>query len=281
MAVSFSGMRLNDLVIHIFYIPVLIVYAILALAHFLPAAVGDKLGSYSRWLAGGGVVIHLGTLVLGALWGEALPGFPEALSAAALGVMMAYVMISGGTTKVLGLFLTPIATVLLGTSLVVPSRQIVAMEGVGVSPWLPIHLGLIFAGLGGFALAFAVGCAYLFVRNRLKKKKLTRLVKFPSLELLDRIQFRATLSGFIFLTLGIGAGGAWAAVSLAKAWTWDPKVFFPLVIWAWYGLALQLRLVRGWRGRWAALFSIVGFCGVVFSLVVFNFIYSGWHAYAP
>ena len=140
MAVSFSGMRLNDLVIHIFYIPVLIVYAILALAHFLPAAVGDKLGAYSRWLAGGGVVIHLGTLVLGALWGEALPGFPEALSAAALGVMMAYVMISGGTTKVLGLFLTPIATVLLGTSLVVPSRQIVAMEGVGVSPWLLVSV---------------------------------------------------------------------------------------------------------------------------------------------
>ena len=121
---------------------------------------------------------------------------------------------------------------------------------------------------------------HLFVRNRLKKKRLTRIVRFPSLELLDRIQFRATLSGFVFLTLGIGAGGAWAAASLERAWTWDPKVFFTLVIWAWYGLALQLRLVRGWRGRWAALFSIVGFCGVVFSLVVFTSSIP-WHTYAP
>ena len=267
--------------VQILYIPVLVIYAILALAHFLPSAIGDKIAHLSRWIASAGVLLHLVTLVLGAFWGNGLPGFPEALSAAALGIMMAYVLISSGSTRVLGLFLTPIATVLLGTSLVVPSRQIVAMEGMGVSPWLPIHLGLIFAGLGGFALAFAVGCAYLFVRHRLKKKRLTRIIRFPSLELLDRIQFRATLSGFVFLTLGIGAGGAWAAASLERTWTWDPKVFFTLVIWAWYGLALQLRLVRGWRGRWAALFSIVGFCGVVFSLVVFNFIYSGWHTYAP
>jgi len=112
-------------------------------------------------------------------------------------------------------------------------------------------------------------------------KRAGGLFRFPSLELLDRIQFRATLSGFVFLTLGIGAGGAWAAASLERAWTWDPKVFFTVLIWSWYGAALQLRLVRGWRGRWAALFSIVGFVAVVFSLVVFNFISSGWHTYGP
>lgn len=228
-----------------------------------------------------GVLVHAVTLISTALLGVSLPGFPEALSAASLGVMVAYVFVSGERTRVLGLFLTPLATVLLGTSLVVPGHRIEAASGMSTSPWLPVHIGLIFAGLGGFALAFAVGCAYLFVRNRLKQKKIGGLVRFPSLELLDRIQFRATLSGFVFLTLGIAAGGAWAAASLEPTWTWEPKVLLTILIWAWYAMALQLRLVRGWRGRWAALFSIVGFVAVVFSLVLFNFVSSGWHAYGP
>jgi len=266
---------------HLLYIPVLIIYAGLALSHLLPMYVGDGLRRQSRFFALIAVFVHMSVLVVNATVHSGVPGFPEALSTAALGVMAAYAFVSGEKTNVLGLFLTPIATVLLGISLVAPRHRIEAAVDVTTSPWLPIHLGLVFAGLGGFALAFAVGCAYLFVRHRLKQKRIGGLFRFPSLELLDRIQFRATLSGFVFLTLGIAAGGAWAAASLEleRTWTWDPKVLFTILIWVWYAVALQLRLVRGWRGRWAALFSIVGFIAVVFSLVLFNFVSSGWHTY--
>ena len=123
---------------------------------------------------------------------------------------------------------------------------------------------------------------FLFVRSRLKgKKNLAALKRLPSLEVLDRIQFRSTLFGFAFLTLGIAAGGAWAAASLTEPFFFDPKVLLTLVIWAWYGIALQVRLVAGWRGRWSALFSIVGFSGLIFSMLVLNFVVQGWHAYGP
>ena len=46
------------------------------------------------------------------------------------------------------------------------------------------------------------------------------------------------------------------------------------------GAALQVRLVAGGRGRWTALFSIVGFAGLLFSLLGVNFLYSGFHGYA-
>jgi len=115
----------------------------------------------------------------------------------------------------------------------------------------------------------------------LKRKKKISAGKMPSLEVLDRIQFRSMLFGFVFLTLGIAAGGAWAAASLPEARSWEPKVLLTLIIWLWYGVALQLRLAGGWRGRWSALFSIVGFLGLVFSLVGLNFITSGWHGYGP
>ncbi|MFT7521397.1 MAG: ABC-type transport system involved in cytochrome c biogenesis permease subunit [Kiritimatiellia bacterium] len=261
------------------YIVPIVLYALLALDHLIPRAVGLWVARHGRWLAGVGCAVHGLGLVVSAVINDSGPGFPEALSTAALGIMLAYTIVVTGKVRALGLLLAPLAVVVLSTAMVVPSHRVLALEQTGASLWLPIHLGLIFSGLAGFALAFAVGCLYLFVRARLKAKKLAGLKRFPSLEVLDRIQFRSMLFGFAFLTLGIGAGGAWAAAAFEGGWSLDPKVIFTLVIWAWYGIALQVRLVAGWRGRWSALFSIIGFAGLVFSLIGMNFLVSGWHGY--
>lgn len=262
------------------YLIPIAIYALLAFDHLVPRVFGDVVRSRARLLAVVGVVVHLAELIYTGLLLGGTPGFPEALSAASLGMMVAYSAVGAGDRlRSLGLVIAPLSTVLLSTALVVPPRTVSALAQTGASAWLPIHLGLIFAGLGGFTLSFAVGILYLVVRWRLKSKQLKGLARLPSLEVLDRIQFRAMLFGFLFLTLGIAAGGAWAAASLEQAWTLDPKVIFTLVIWVWYGVALQVRLVAGWRGRWSALFSVVGFAGLVFSLLFFNFLVSGWHGY--
>lgn len=264
------------------YLVPILLYAVLALDHLIPGLLGGWLRKRGRWLGIIGTTVHLLTLVGAAVWRGGTPGFPEALSAASLGMMVAWVVVSGGERlRALGLLLAPLSAVVLSTALFVPHRQVAALSETGTSAWLPLHLGLIFAGLGGFTLSFAVGILYMIVRGRLKKKQLSGLRRLPSLEVLDRIQFRAMLFGFAFLTLGIAAGGAWAAASLSEPWALDPKVLFTVVIWLWYGIALQVRLVAGWRGRWSALFSIVGFGGLVFSLVGFNFLVSGWHTYGP
>lgn len=262
------------------YLAPILIYALLAFDHLVPRAFGEVVRARARWLAIAGVVVHLAGLIAVAIAHGGTPGFPEALSAAALGMMVAYAVASAGQRlRPLGLVIAPLSTVVLSTALVVPPRTVTALQATGASAWLPIHLGLIFAGLGGFTLSFAVGVLYLVVRWRLKSKQLAGLARLPSLEVLDRILFRSMLFGFLFLTLGIAAGGVWASLSLEEAWSLDPKVIFTLVIWLWYGIALQVRLVAGWRGRWSALFSIVGFAGLVFSLIAFNFIVSGWHGY--
>lgn len=197
-----------------------------------------------------------------------------------LGVAVAYVWVGTKRMQALGMLLAPLALVLLGTALVVPRREVAALKtAVESSPWLPIHMGLVFAGIAGFALSFGVGILYLWVRHRLKNKRFSGLGSLPSLESMDRIQYRSMLFGFVFLTLGMGAGGIWASVSPIEAWTFDPKVVFTLMIWLWYGIALQLRLVAGRRGRWTAVFSVVGFISLLFSLVGVNFLLSGWHSY--
>ena len=261
------------------YIASLVLYALLALDHLVPGFAGGRLRKWDRAVATLGVTVHLGTLIWIATVHNVYPGFPEALSAAGLAAVVAYLMVGHGRMRSLGMLLAPLGLVLLGTSLVVPHHQVSALDQAGASPWLPIHLGLVFAGIGGFFLSFAVGVLYLVVRSRLKKKQFAGLKRLPSLEVLDRILFRSMLFGFVFLTLGIGVGGMWAAASLSEPWSLDPKVLFTLLIWLWYGVGLQFRLVAGWRGRWSALFSIVGFVGLVFSMGVFNFLVQGWHGY--
>ncbi|MEQ1503021.1 MAG: cytochrome c biogenesis protein CcsA [Myxococcota bacterium] len=256
----------------------IVAWGTVSLGHLLPDVVGDRLRERSRQIAAVAVAVHLVTLIVSGLR-TVSPGFPEAVSAVGLGVGIAYVYVARSGLRALGILLAPLAMVSIGTSLVVPHRTVTALDHTGTSPWLPIHLGLMFAGTAGFALSSVVGVMYLWARSRLKQKKFQGMTRLPSLEVLDRIQFRAMLFGFVFLTLGIGAGGVWAALSLQEAWEIDPKVWFTVLIWAWYAGALQVRLVAGRRGRWTALFSIVGFGGMIFSLVGLNFLLGGWHAY--
>ncbi|MEZ4241450.1 MAG: cytochrome c biogenesis protein CcsA [Myxococcota bacterium] len=259
------------------YIAVIVAWGFISLGHLLPDVVGERPRAWSRAAAAAAVAVHAITLVYAALWMP--PGLSEALSATALGVGIAYVAVVRRGLRALGLLLAPLVMVLVGTSLVVPHATVTALAHTGVSPWLPIHLGLTFAGIAGFALSSAVGVLYLWARGRLKAKKFAGMSRLPSLEVLDRIQFRAMLFGFVFLTLGIGAGGVWAAATLTESWEIDPKVWFTVLIWAWYGGAVQMRVVAGRRGRWTAMFSIVGFFGLIFSLLGLNFLLSGWHGY--
>jgi len=256
----------------------LLAYAYVTLVHLLPGLVGEPAVRRARPVAIVGAAVH-GLVIVVRVATGAQPGLAMALCGTAFGMIVAYAWVGTRRRRALGMVLAPLALVTLATSQVIPEGRVIALTETGVSPWMPIHLALMFFGLLGFVLAFAVGILYLVVRDRLKKKDFRALGRLPSLEVLDRVQFRAMLYGFVFLTLGIGAGGAWAAATLDRPWALDPKVWFTLVIWLWYGLALQVRLVAGWRGRWSALFSIIGFAGLLFSLFLSNVLLHSWHGY--
>lgn len=266
---------------HLLYIAVLLVYGIVTVAHLVPASMPTWLTGRVRLLGWLGVTLHVATLVGDAVLGEWTPGLPEALSGMSVGIMIAYAAVAKGRQRAIGILLVPLALVSLGTALVVPHQQVSALaESTATNAWLPIHLTLLFAGVGGFALSGAVGATYLYVHKALKAKRFEVISRFPSLDALDQIQFRAMFFGFVALTLGIGAGGALAAASFQQNWAMDPKVLYTLFVWAVYFAALQSRLVLGRRGRFTAWFSISGFGLMVFSLLGLNFfLSSSWHAY--
>lgn len=228
-----------------------------------------------------GVVLHLLGLGWTAWTGVTAPGFAESLSGLALGVTAAAAWGVRGRLVPLSVFLAPAGAALLLLSLLVPAGwQVTALRSAGTSWWLPLHVGLMLAALTSFFVEFVVGLLQSIVRGRLKRKQLAGLARFPSLETLDRMQVRATLAGLTTLGLGIGIGGVWAGqVMHHQTWLLDPKVAFAVIMWIWYAISLGWRLHAGWHGRASMVLSSVGFALLSFSVLGFDFVVAGFHAY--
>jgi cytochrome c-type biogenesis protein CcsB len=81
------------------------------------------------------------------------------------------------------------------------------------------------------------------------------------------------------LTIGIVTGAFWANVAWGTYWSWDPKETWSLIVWLIYAAYLHARITRGWRGKKAAILSIVGFAATIFCYLGVNLILSGLHSY--
>ncbi len=161
------------------------------------------------------------------------------------------------------------------------SREFEPLAPALQSLWLPVHAGVSVMAYGFLALAFCGGIMYLLQERELKSKKFgfffTRL---PSLDALDQLNSHCLTAGFTLLTLGIITGSIWARQAWGTYWHWDPKETWSLITWFLYAIQLHQRVTVGWRGKKAALMSIVAFCSVLFTLWGVTFLLGGVHSYA-
>ncbi len=258
----------------------LALYAAATALHLRRGLRGPEDAAHARFFAGVGVAMHISALVGEAATGI-LPGFGEALSAASLGVMLAYVLVGRDRLATLGVFLLPVSTILQGASFLVPSSTVSSLTAAGHGTWwLPIHLGLVFAGFAGFFLELCVAGMQTVVRNRLKRKQFKDLARLPALEALELLQKRSLMFGLACLGLGVVMGAVGASTLLNhSAWIEDPKVLISAVIWCWYAGLFQFRSRLGWSGRYSLTMSAIGFGTLVFSFVALPFVVQGFHAY--
>jgi cytochrome c-type biogenesis protein CcsB len=140
------------------------------------------------------------------------------------------------------------------------------------SNWLLVHVITAFLGYAAFGLAF--GAAVLYLVQGSKKK-----IQGPARPLLDRLIYRATVIGFIFLTIGILTGAVWAETAWGRYWSWDPKETASLITWFIYAALLHARLVQGWQGRPIAWLAVAGFGAVLFTYLGVGFLLPGLHSY--
>jgi cytochrome c-type biogenesis protein CcsB len=102
----------------------------------------------------------------------------------------------------------------------------------------------------------------------------------PSADILDRVTYKTICIAFPLLTLMIAAGAYWANRTWGSYWSWDPKETWAAITWLVYAGYLHMRITRGWRGRRAAYFAIIGFAVVMFTFFGVTYLLPGLHAYA-
>ncbi len=150
------------------------------------------------------------------------------------------------------------------------------------SNWLTYHVITCFLGYAAFAVACGVSIMYLIKVGKEEKSDAPIggiLGIFPSIRVLDDINYRAIMIGFPLLTLGIVTGAAWANYAWGTYWSWDPKETWSLIVWFVYAAFLHARFTRGWVGRRAAWLSVIGFAATIFCYLGVNLFLSGLHSY--
>ena len=130
--------------------------------------------------------------------------------------------------------------------------------------------------LSGLVGGIFVSLLYLLLLWR--RQDLERML--PAADELDRITYKTIAIAFPLLTLMIAAGAYWANRTWGSYWSWDPKETWAAITWLVYAGYLHMRVTRGWRGRRAAYFAIIGFAVVMFTFFGVTYLLPGLHAYA-
>jgi cytochrome c-type biogenesis protein CcsB len=183
--------------------------------------------------------------------------------------------------KIIGVFITPFAFLAIALTSIIPGidAKITPLMPALQSNWLTIHVTTCFFGYAAFAVSFGVSILYL-IRDREGSPKEEGSKWLPSTQILDEINYKSIVIGFPMLSLGIITGAAWANYAWGSYWSWDPKETWSLITWFVYAAFLHARFTRDWRGRKAAILSIVGFVAVLFTYFGVNYVLSGLHSYA-
>ncbi len=135
--------------------------------------------------------------------------------------------------------------------------------------WLSVHVVLVFFGFAALFLTFVAGLMYLIQERELKSRRPRAFYyRLPPLGKIDEMAYQTLAVGFVLFTLGLIAGSFWAFVRWGSNWIVDPTIALAFVTWGIYLGLVFTRLAIGWRGRKAAYFSIVGFCGAALTWIV-------------
>ncbi|MGZ3158168.1 MAG: cytochrome C assembly family protein [Burkholderiaceae bacterium] len=96
--------------------------------------------------------------------------------------------------------------------------------------------------------------------------------RLPALLTMEKLLFRMIGFGFVLLTLTVLSGVVFSEQLFGKAVKWDHKTVFTMMSWALFGILLAGRKWRGWRGRTALSFTLLGFTTLLLAYVGSRFV---------
>src|SRR4029434_11168035 len=151
--------------------------------------------------------------------------------------------------RAMGVFILPIVAGLQTIPAIYPGIEY--RDPVLDSPWFWVHVTSLLFAYATFALAALLGVTYVLQCKEIKKKHLGYFyTRLPSLHVLDAMNSRAVVVGWLFLTIGVVVGVVWTAqaralapgISNLQAMSLnDPKILIALLTWAVYAFEVFAR----------------------------------------
>lgn len=240
----------------------------------------EKLSDLGKYALLVGFVLHTAALVVRGIGAGRLPltNQYEFATSFAWGIALcSLVFIFRFRFQALGTFVSPVIFLIIGYA-AMQSKQVKNLMPALQSNWLAIHVSTAIISYGAFGVSFAVSLMFL-LRSRMKHSEFWQK-NIPEERKLDMLSYRAVSLGFLFLTFVIVTGAIWAEHAWGSYWSWDPKETWALITWFIYAIYLHLRISRGWKGKSAAVFAVVGFVCVIFTYIGVNTFLPGIHSYA-
>ncbi len=188
--------------------------------------------------------------------------------------------------RAMGVFILPLLVALQMIPAFKPGVE--SWSAVLEGPLFEAHVSSLLFAYASFALACVIGITYVLLFKEIKAKHLGIFyARLPSLQVLDRMNQRAIVIGWIFLTVGIVVGAIWAAQAqggygaadprVQAMHVQDPKIFVALVCWMVYSFELFAARRIGWGGRRAAYLSALGFAIVLLNFVPVSYFFTSSH----
>lgn len=272
-------MSINPLLFNV----TMLIYLVASILYLL-GMIGKRpqAGRAGRWVLVAGVVLHAASFGVRHATIEGLPvtTLHESLSFFAWCLVLLFLLLDlRFRLSVMGAFAAPLAFLLMLASSMSP--DMVVQLNPMLRSWLfPVHIAFAFLGNAAFALSFGAGVMYLIQDRMLKSKRFNGIYQLlPSLDTLDKVNYTCLSIGFPLMTLGIISGAFWANTVWGTYWSWDPKETWALITWILYAGLLHGRLTAGWRGRKAAICSIIGFIFLLFTFLGVNLLLGGQHTF--
>jgi ABC-type transport system involved in cytochrome c biogenesis permease subunit len=189
--------------------------------------------------------------------------------------------------RAMGVFILPLLVALQAIPAFRPGIE--DRAAVLQGPLFGVHVSSLLFAYASFALACVIGITYVLLFKEIKAKHLGFFyARLPSLQVLDRMNQRAIVIGWLFLTLGIAVGAVWAAQARGYAAgdprvqamsLQDPKIFVALVCWFVYSFELFAARRIGWGGRRTAYLSALGFAIVMLNFVPISYFLTNSHSF--
>ncbi|MCS7215242.1 MAG: cytochrome c biogenesis protein [Thermodesulfovibrio sp.] len=155
-------------------------------------------------------------------------------------------------------------------------RNIPSLKPELKSLWIDIHALMAVFGIALLSLAFVFSILYLIQEKAIKTKKFIGVGSIiPSLEILDKINYRLIFWGFPIYTIGLIVG--FIKYLNLLGFNFDPKEIWSFLTWTVYLSIFYLRVKQDWRKKKAAYLTIFAFLLVIFGFFGINLLTESFH----